>query len=96
VQLIKKHSLTLVLYVIYLVIWLNDLRIEYKLNALEKTLAPGERLPPHEWWDLTFLTGIPFCFFMAANALGRSSDQTRFYLLMLVLIIIPLFILGKY
>jgi len=86
-QLIKKHPITIFFYLLYMVIFYSDIvrDQEYAQTGHAQCGIPG-----------TLIVGPIFGLVIAANAIGRSADQTWFYLCMLALIIIPPLILSRF
>ena len=96
-QYIHRHWLAIIAYLLYFGMWLHDIQKDIHLKKLEKTLGDGQHLIRGEWAGaLTIVIGVVFAMVIAANAIGRSRDQTAFYLIMLALILIPLIVLCKY
>jgi len=96
-QYIQRHQLAIIAYLAYFAMWLRDIVKDVHLKTLEKTMSAGQQLPRGEWaGGLTIFMGVVFAMIIAANAIGRSKDQTGFYLIMLALILVPLIVLCKY
>jgi len=86
-QLIKKHPITIFFYLLYLAILYSDIA---RTQAYTQTGHAPCGIPG------TFLFAPMFGFVIAINAIGRSADQTKFYLCILALIIIPPVILSRF
>jgi len=84
----KKHFVSYTFYLIYVLCWLDTWRMEPKLRyELDGGLVVM----------FGFLIAILFTLITTLNTIFRSKEQTKFYLWLIVFIIIPpaIFILSS-
>ena len=99
-QIFKKHPVTLVFYVLYILLCLDTFRI---LSRFRDAVKAKDSRINISWGEgvtystiFTFLIGIAFLLIIVANAAIRSKDQTPFYVWIMAFIIIPMIALAAY
>jgi len=96
-KILKKHPVTIILYVIYTLLWLRIIYIEFATTF--HGMNDSRRIIHNDGFAYASfaasLISVIFAIAMCVNAVFRSKDQTSFYLWMVGLIIVPLVIIKK-